>query len=270
MVHSCFFSPDGHFITILDLCYSRGEDPHDVEDIWRAISDLVKVMEYNSSLNRFTGYTPIGIHTAEQLNADPVVLASKQKNSVLLYYFPLSVEPSVHLSMTPHGDRHPSMLTCSAYKFYPKQIRVTWLRNGQEVPSNMTSSEELANGDWHYQIHSYLEYTPTPGEKISCMVEHTSFTEPKILHWDMSLPESERSKIAIGASGLVLGVVFAVAGLLYYNRRKTTGGDGEPNVNKLLLSQSMLTTKMHKCKNSNCGVFCSTGMELVPTSHPSQ
>jgi hypothetical protein len=78
MVHSCFFSPDGHFITILDLCYSRGEDPHDVEYIWRAISDLVKVMEYNSSLNRLTGYTPIGIHKAEQLNADPVVLASFQ------------------------------------------------------------------------------------------------------------------------------------------------------------------------------------------------
>uniref|UniRef100_A0A8C7L1I6 Ig-like domain-containing protein n=1 Tax=Oncorhynchus kisutch TaxID=8019 RepID=A0A8C7L1I6_ONCKI len=215
MVHSCFFSPDGHFITILDLCYYRGEDPHDVEDIWRAISDMVKVMEYNT----------IKRGIIQDHSNIPVVLASsrKQKNSVLLYYFPLSVEPSVHLSMTPHGDRHPSMLTCSAYKFYPKQIRVTWLRNGQEVPSNMTSSEELANGDWHYQIHSYLEYTPTPGEKISCMVEHTSFTEPKILHWDMSLPESERSKIAIG-----------IAGLLYYNRRKTTG------------------------------------MELVPTSHPSQ
>nr|XP_046195875.1 H-2 class II histocompatibility antigen, A beta chain-like [Oncorhynchus gorbuscha] len=184
--------PDGHFITILDLCYSRGEDPHDVEYIWRAISDLVKVMEYNSSLNRLTGYTPIGIHKAEQLNADPVVLASFQTP---LHFFCKhygavayeagvnnTVEPSVHLSMTPHGDRHPSMLTCSAYKYYPKQIRVTWLRNGQEVPSNMTSSEVLANGDWHYQIHSYLEYTPTPGEKISCMVEHASFTEPKILH----------------------------------------------------------------------------------------
>ncbi|XP_064813202.1 rano class II histocompatibility antigen, A beta chain-like, partial [Oncorhynchus masou masou] len=229
---------DGHFITILNLCYYRGEDPHDVEYIWRAISDLAKVMEYNSTLNRFTGYTPIGIHKAEQCNADLVVLASFQTplhffckhygNSILLYYFPLSVEPSVHLrSMTPHGDRHPSMLTYSAYEFYPKQIRVTWLRNGQEVTSNMTSSEELVNGDWHYQIHSYLEYTPTPGEKISCMVEPTSFTEPKILHWDMSLPESERSKIAIGASGLVLGVVFAAAGLFYYNRRKTTGGDGE-------------------------------------------
>uniref|UniRef100_A0A8C7N8P1 Ig-like domain-containing protein n=1 Tax=Oncorhynchus kisutch TaxID=8019 RepID=A0A8C7N8P1_ONCKI len=182
MVHSCFFSPDGHFITILDLCYYRGEDPHDVEDIWRAISDMIYWLHWTCP------YLSIGKTTSSR----------KQKNSVLLYYFPLSVEPSVHLSMTPHGDRHPSMLTCSAYKFYPKQIRVTWLRNGQEVPSNMTSSEELANGDWHYQIHSYLEYTPTPGEKISCMVEHTSFTEPKILHWDMSLPESERSKIAIG------------------------------------------------------------------------
>ncbi|XP_052384021.1 rano class II histocompatibility antigen, A beta chain-like [Oncorhynchus keta] len=126
--------------------------------------------------------------------------------------------------MTPHGDRHPSMLKCSAYKYYPKQIRVTWLRNGQEVPSNMTSSEELANGDWHYQIHSYPEYTPTPGENIYCMVEYASFTEPKILHWDMSLPESERSKIAIGASGLVLGLVSAAAGLLYYNRRKIAIG----------------------------------------------
>uniref|UniRef100_A0A674AEG4 Ig-like domain-containing protein n=1 Tax=Salmo trutta TaxID=8032 RepID=A0A674AEG4_SALTR len=237
-MHSCFFSPDGHFITTLDLCYYRGEDPHDVEYIWRAISDTVKVMEYNSTLNRFTGYTPTGKHKAEQFNADPVVLASFQTSLHFFckYYGALAykaglnsnVEPSVHLrSMTPHSDRHPSMLTCSVYKFYPKQIRVTWLRNGQEVTSNMTSSEELANGDWHYQIHSYLEYTPTPGEKISCMVEHASFTEPKILHWDMSLPESGRNKIAIGASGLVLGVVFAAAGLLYYNRRTTTGGGGE-------------------------------------------
>ncbi|XP_034150251.1 H-2 class II histocompatibility antigen, A-S alpha chain isoform X2 [Esox lucius] len=92
------------------------------------------------------------------------------------------VQPYVRLSVEKHpSDRHPTMLKCSAYKFYPRKIRVTWLRDGQEVP--MSSTEELANGDWYYQIHSYLEFTPTPGEKISCMVEHPSLTEPMILHW---------------------------------------------------------------------------------------
>uniref|UniRef100_A0A4W5QMY6 Ig-like domain-containing protein n=1 Tax=Hucho hucho TaxID=62062 RepID=A0A4W5QMY6_9TELE len=214
-VHSFYFSPDGHFITILDLCYYRGEDPQDVEYIWRDISDMVKVMEYNSTLNRFTGYTPIGRHEAEQFNSDPVVLASFQTplHFFCKFYGALAYKAGLNNNGKHfYGEQHPSMLTCS-----------TWLRNGQEVTSNMTASEELDNGDWHYQIHSYLEYTPTPGEKISCMVEHASFTEPKILHWDMSLPESERNNIAIGASGLVLGVVFAAAGL-YYNRRKATGG----------------------------------------------
>ncbi|XP_055774157.1 H-2 class II histocompatibility antigen, E-S beta chain-like [Salvelinus fontinalis] len=90
------------------------------------------------------------------------------------------------------------MLMCSAYDFYPKPIRVTWLRDGHEVKSDVTSTEELANGDWYYQIHSHLEYTPKSGEKISCMVEHISLTEPMMYHWDPSLPEAERNKIAIG------------------------------------------------------------------------
>ncbi|ROI26660.1 H-2 class II histocompatibility antigen, A-S beta chain [Anabarilius grahami] len=45
------------------------------------------------------------------------------------------------------------------------------------------STEELDDGDWYYQIHSYLEYTPKSEEKISCMVEHGSFNKPMITDW---------------------------------------------------------------------------------------
>lgn len=52
------------------------------------------------------------------------------------------------------------MLVCSVYSFYPKQIRVSWIRDGQEVPSGVVSTDEMADGDWFYQVHSLLEFTP--------------------------------------------------------------------------------------------------------------
>ncbi|KAM9352952.1 rano class II histocompatibility antigen, A beta chain-like [Symphorus nematophorus] len=114
------------------------------------------------------------------------------------------------------------MLICSAYNFYPKRITVTWLRNGEKVTSDVTSTEELSNGNWLYQVHSYLEYTPGPEDKITCMVEHASLRKPKLYDWDPTPPESERNKIAVGAAGLLLGLVFFSAGLIYY-KNNTTG-----------------------------------------------
>ncbi|KAK2898776.1 hypothetical protein Q8A67_010194 [Cirrhinus molitorella] len=81
------------------------------------------------------------------------------------------------------------MLICSAYDFYPKHIKLTWMRDDKEVTADVTSIEELANGDWYYQIHSHLEYFPKPGEKISCVVEHASSNRPMIYHWVTTVVE---------------------------------------------------------------------------------
>lgn len=96
-------------------------------------------------------------------------------------------EPSVRLRSVHAADsRHPRMLLCTGYGFYPKQIRVMWLRNGNNVTSDVTSTEELSNGNWLYQIHSYLEFTPRSGGEISCVVEHASLTQPKVYDWGKS------------------------------------------------------------------------------------
>ena len=86
-------------------------------------------------------------------------------------------------SVKPSSGRHPSMLVCSAYNFYPKQIFVTWLRDGEEITTDISDTQVLSDGDFYYQIHSFLEFTPTSGETITCMLEHPSLTEPMFQHW---------------------------------------------------------------------------------------
>lgn len=77
------------------------------------------------------------------------------------FHFHVPVKPFVRLHWTkPPIDHQPAILACGVYDFYPKPIKVSWLRNGQEVTSNTTTTEELPDADWLYQTHSYLEYTP--------------------------------------------------------------------------------------------------------------
>ncbi|XP_040900787.1 boLa class II histocompatibility antigen, DQB*0101 beta chain-like isoform X2 [Toxotes jaculatrix] len=134
----------------------------------------------------------------------------------------LHVEPYVRLrSVEAASSKHPAMLVCSVHDFYPKQIRVTWRRDGKTVTSDVTSTDELPNGNWLYQMHSYLEYTPRRGEKITCVVEHASLMSPKLYDWD-PIHESDRNKIAAGTAGLLLGLIFLLAGVIYF-QKNTTG-----------------------------------------------
>ncbi|XP_075965747.1 DLA class II histocompatibility antigen, DR-1 beta chain-like [Anarhichas minor] len=189
------------------------------------------LIQYNSTLGKYTGYTERARDVADGLNKSPNLKKQRKKNekkwkSLIPFILDLHskpVEPSVRLrSVEAASSKHPGMLVCSAYGFYPKQIRVTWLRNGNIVTSDVTSTEELPNGNWLYQIHSYLEFTPRPGEKITCRVEHASLTGPKLYEWDAA-NESQRNKIAVGTAGLLLGLVFLVAGLIYYKKKNNAG-----------------------------------------------
>ncbi|MBN3299700.1 HB2D protein, partial [Amia calva] len=203
-----------------------------LEFIDRYIFNKLEYIRYNSTLNQFIGYTEHGVKNAERLNKDPAELAGELssrdtycKPNAGLYYNTIldkTAEPYIRLrSEKPFSPKHPAMLVCSVFGFYPKPIKVTWLRNGQTVGSDVTSTEELSDGDWYYQIHSHLEYTPESGETISCKVEHGSFPQPREVKWDPSMPGSDRNKVIIGASGLVLGLVIAAAGGVYYKKKST-------------------------------------------------
>ncbi|XP_062397845.1 rano class II histocompatibility antigen, D-1 beta chain-like isoform X2 [Sardina pilchardus] len=195
---------------------------------------------FNSTVGRFVGSTALGVNLANEYNRNGTML-KYLKNGTNTYCKPndqihsqkilsKTVEPEVMLSLgrPPSGDQ-PAVLICSAYNFFPKMIRVTWYRDGQEVTAgDVISSEERADGDWYYQMHSNLQLTPKAGEKISCVVEHGSLRETKELVWEeVTMPEYEWKEIA-GGAGLGLGFILAAAGYIYYRIRRGNQEESTP------------------------------------------
>ncbi|XP_023819895.1 HLA class II histocompatibility antigen, DRB1-7 beta chain-like [Oryzias latipes] len=167
---------------------------HDLVYLEQVYFNKRLMVQYNSTLGKYEGYTKKAKDLADGF-----------------------IEPSVRVTpVVRQGSSHQAMLACSAYNFYPKQIRLTWLRNGEKVINYVTSTEELPDGNWLYQIHSYLEYTPSPREEITCMVEHASPKEPKLYNWEPMFG-AVRNKIAVGTA-LLFGSFVFVAGLFFYKR----------------------------------------------------
>ncbi|XP_026016607.1 H-2 class II histocompatibility antigen, I-E beta chain-like [Astatotilapia calliptera] len=223
---------DGFEMYTATRCNFNSTELKDIEYISSYYFRKVEFTRFDSSVGKYVGFTEYGVKNAEYWNNQPGQLASERAQkerycvpNIGVYYsnaLSKSAKPYVKLhSTTPLSSQHPAMLVCSVYDFYPSEIKVSWLRDGQEITSDVTSTKEMANGDWYYQTHSYLEYTPRSGEKLSCKVEHASLKEPLITDWDpsSSMPESERNKLAIGASGLILGLILSLAGFIYYKRK---------------------------------------------------
>uniref|UniRef100_A0A673HK49 H-2 class II histocompatibility antigen, A-K beta chain-like n=1 Tax=Sinocyclocheilus rhinocerous TaxID=307959 RepID=A0A673HK49_9TELE len=219
------------FIKHLCVCCTYiSRDLSDVELIISTSFNKAVQMQFNSTLGKYVGFTEIGMKCARLSNNKQILShLSNMVHKSIVNKLGKWQKPLIKLRpVKQNGSSSPAALVCSAYDFYPEQIKVSWLRDGKEMTTDVASIEELANGDWYYQIHSHLEYTPKSGEKISCMVEHGSFNKPMIIDWDASISESDGNKISIGASGLVLDIT-AAAGLMYYKKKSNRGRIFKPN-----------------------------------------
>uniref|UniRef100_A0AAQ4PZP4 Ig-like domain-containing protein n=1 Tax=Gasterosteus aculeatus aculeatus TaxID=481459 RepID=A0AAQ4PZP4_GASAC len=169
-------------------------------------------MQYNSTVGKWTGFTAAGLVSAAVFNGNHFdVLQRKEERRLICVdnvgHALNATEDNMgeySKSVTSAGSGHNTTLVCSAYDFYPRRIRLAWLRDGQEVTSGATFSEVTTNGNWTYAVHSSLSFTPGGRDRVSCKVEHAGLQEPWCLCFCV-VADWETGFLVGGVCALLLG-----------------------------------------------------------------
>ncbi|XP_048346312.1 DLA class II histocompatibility antigen, DR-1 beta chain-like, partial [Sphaerodactylus townsendi] len=130
-------------------------------------------------------------------------------------------QPTVKISHTKGDPRsHHSLLICTAAGYYPSEVTIRWLKNGQEQTEGVGYADELQNGDWTFQNQAMVETVPKRGDVFACQVEHSSLKEPVTVLWEPQMSNSSKNKMWTGVLVALMGVVFGAVSVSLYLRNR--------------------------------------------------
>ncbi|XP_070599964.1 H-2 class II histocompatibility antigen, E-S beta chain-like isoform X2 [Erythrolamprus reginae] len=200
--------------------------------LYREMYDRQEFLRFDSDRGEFEAVTEFGKWQADAWNEDKQGLQSRKaavdyfcrNNYEILQGGPVvgrRAKPTVTISPTKMDPTSPNtILLCIMTGYYPMEIEVQWLKNGQPEKEGVAFGEELQNGDWTYQLHVMLETQPQRGDVYTCKVEHASLEAPITVQWEPRSSRSARAKIWTGIMGAVIGVAFLAVGLFSYLKAK--------------------------------------------------
>ncbi|XP_021536954.1 IgG receptor FcRn large subunit p51 isoform X1 [Neomonachus schauinslandi] len=124
--------------------------------------------------------------------------------------------PSMRLKARP-GSPGFSVLTCSAFSFYPPELQLRFLRNGLAAGSG--EGDLGPNGDGSFHAWSSLTVRSGDEHHYRCLVQHAGLSQPLTVELE-SPAKSSVPVVGIVVSFLLLTAVAAGGALLWRRMRK--------------------------------------------------
>ncbi|XP_032061045.1 HLA class II histocompatibility antigen, DM beta chain-like [Aythya fuligula] len=135
-------------------------------------------------------------------------------------------QPQVRIIPAETGNaRVPVRLSCHIWGFYPPEVTIIWLHNGDIMePDDYNPISAIPNGDWSYQTQVSLLVAPVAGDTYTCSVQHVSLQEPLLEDWSPGLMLEVTILVAVATVLMVLGLGLFLAGIYRFRTRPPTPG----------------------------------------------
>ncbi|XP_054912303.1 RLA class II histocompatibility antigen, DP alpha-1 chain-like [Poeciliopsis prolifica] len=132
--------------------------------------------------------------------------------------------PSVLLFSAHHavlGEKN--VLVCHVSGFCPAPVRVSWLKNGQDVTASSSLSVPLPSRTSSFTQISRLDSVLQLGDVYSCSVDHPALRRPLTRTWELQVeapPGPGAGPAVLCAVGVMVGLLGAAAGAFFMVKGK--------------------------------------------------
>ncbi|XP_014353023.2 DLA class I histocompatibility antigen, A9/A9 alpha chain [Latimeria chalumnae] len=133
------------------------------------------------------------------------------------------VAPEVRVYDRPDLERNLIALTCMATGFYPRDVDMTWVRDGETQMDNAHTDGILPNEDETYQIRKTIEIDLEDEHSYTCWVDHSSLEKQLSVTWAPSSDFKVGIIVAVGVLALILILVLIVIGFVKWKKEKKPG-----------------------------------------------